>query len=71
MTIDLPSVVEEQLRDLAKRQNRDIAELIEDAIRQYLEAAAITDLDPNQVAETQAKLLNELPSISKWEVDDA
>jgi predicted transcriptional regulator len=71
MTIDLASVVEEQLRDLAKRQNRDIAELIEDAIRQYLEAAAITDLDPNQVAETQAKLLSELPPISKWEVDDA
>jgi predicted transcriptional regulator len=71
MTIDLPSVVEEQLRDLAKRQNRDVAELIEDAIRQYLEAAAITDLDPNQVAETQAKLLSELPPISKWEVDDA
>jgi predicted transcriptional regulator len=71
MTIDLRSVVEEQLRDLAKRQNRDVAELIEDAIRQYLEAAAITDLDPNQVAETQAKLLNELPPISRWEVDDA
>jgi predicted transcriptional regulator len=71
MTIDLPSVVEEQLRDLAKRQNRDIAELIEDAVRQYLEAAAITDLDPNQVAETQAKLVSELPPISKWEVDDA
>ena len=64
MTIDLPSVVEEQLCDLAKRQNRDIAELIEDAIRQYLEAAAITDLDPNQVAETQAKLLSELSPIS-------
>ena len=52
MTIDLPSVVEDQLRDLAKRQNRDIAELIEDAVRQYLAAAAITDVDPNQVAGT-------------------
>jgi Ribbon-helix-helix protein, copG family len=61
MTIDLPSVVEKQLRDLAKRQNRDIAELIEDAVRQYLEAAGITDVDPNQVAETQVKLLSELP----------
>ena len=71
MTIDLPSVVEEQLRDLAKRQNRDIAELIEDALRQYLEAAAITDLDQNQVAETQGKLLSELSPISKWEADDA
>jgi predicted transcriptional regulator len=36
MTIDLPSVVEDQLRDLAKKQNRDIAELVEDAVRQYL-----------------------------------
>jgi hypothetical protein len=70
MAIDLPSVVEEQLRDLAKRQNRDIAELIEDAVRQYLEAAAITDVDPNQVAETQVQLLGELPPISKWEPDD-
>ncbi len=71
MTIDLPSVIEDQLRDLAKRQNRDIAELIQDAVRQYIETAAITDLEPNQVAETQAKLLSELPPISKWEVDDA
>jgi predicted transcriptional regulator len=71
MTIDLPSVVEDQLRDLAKRQDRDIAELIEDAVRQYLEAAAITDVDPNQVAETQAELLGELSPISKWDTDDA
>jgi predicted transcriptional regulator len=71
MSIDLPSVVEEQLRDLAKRQNRDIAEIIGDAVRQYLEAAAITDVDPNQVAETQAELLSELPGIVKWEADDA
>ena len=71
MTIDLPNIVEEQLRDLAKKQNRDIAELIEEAVRQYLEATAITDVDPNQVAETQAELLSELPPISKWETDDA
>jgi predicted transcriptional regulator len=71
MTIDLPSVVEQQLRDLAKRQNRDIAELIEDAIRQYLEAAAITDVDPNHVGETQAEVLRELFPIAKWETDDA
>jgi hypothetical protein len=70
MAIDLPSVVEQQLRDLAKRQNRNIAELIEDAVRQYLEAAAITDVDPMQVGETQAKLLGELPPISKWDTDD-
>ena len=71
MTIDLPSIIEERLRDLAKRQNREIGELVEDAVRQYLEAAAITDVDPNQVADTQAKLLPERPPISKWEADDA
>jgi predicted transcriptional regulator len=71
MTIDLPSVIEQQLRDLAKKQNRDIAEVIEDAVRQYLEAAAITDLHPDQVAETQTQLITELPAVSKWEADDA
>jgi hypothetical protein len=71
MNIDLPGVVEGRLRDLAKSQNRDIGELIEDAVRLYLEAAAITDVDPNQVAETQAKLLGELPPVPKWETDDA
>jgi predicted transcriptional regulator len=71
MTIDLPSVVEQQLRDLAKKQNRDMAELIEEAIRQYLEAAAITDVSPNEVGETQAKLLSELATVSKWDANDA
>ena len=71
MTIDLPSTIEERLRDLAKRQNREIGELVEDAVRQYLEAAAITDVDPNQVADTQTKLLRELPPISKWKANDA
>jgi predicted DNA-binding protein len=70
MTIDLPSIVEEQLRDLAKRQNRDIAELIQDAVRRYLEAVAITDLEPHQVADAQTELLSELPAIPNWEADD-
>lgn len=71
MTIELPNIVEEQLRDLAKKQNRDVAALIEDALRQYLEAAAITDVDLDQIAETQATLLCELPPIAKWESGDA
>jgi predicted transcriptional regulator len=71
MTIELPNVVEEQLRDLAKKQNRDVAAVIEEAVRQYIEAAAITDVDLEQIAETQGTLLCELPPISKWESDDA
>ena len=60
-----------QLRDLAKRQNRDVAELIEDAVRQYLESATITDVDATQIATTQAALMSELPPVSKWKTDDA
>lgn len=71
MTIELPAIVEEQLRHLAAKQGRDVRALIEDALRQYLESAAITDLDATQVAEAQAALLGELPKISDWKANDA
>jgi len=71
MSIELPGRVEEQLRNLAAKQGRDVCALVEEAIRQYLESAAITDLDVTQVAETQAALLGELPHVSDWKADDA
>jgi predicted transcriptional regulator len=71
MSIELSSSVEEQLRNLAAKQGRDVRALVEEAVRQYLESAAITDLEPTQVAETQASLLGELPDVSDWKVDDA
>jgi len=49
MSIELPSSVEEQLRNLAAKQGRDVRTLVEEAVRQYLESAAITDLEPTQV----------------------
>jgi len=60
MTIDLPSTVEEQLRDLAMKQGRELGVIVEEAIRTYVEATAITDLDPPDVAETQMALIGEL-----------
>jgi len=69
--IELPGSVEDQLRTLAARQGRDVRALVEEAIRQYLEAAAITDLDANDVAEAQAALLGELPHIPDWKAGDA
>ena len=66
MTIELPSSVEGPLRDLARRQDREIGALVEDAVRQYLEAAAITDLDSAEVAESQAALVGELSGIPAW-----
>jgi predicted transcriptional regulator len=70
MSIELPGSVEEQLRNLAAKQGRDVRALVEEAIRQYLEAVAITDLDATQVAETQASLVGELPHVSPWKADD-
>ena len=63
MTVELSGRVEEQLRDLARRQGRDISVLIEEAVQEYLEAAAITDLNPAKVAESQVALLGELRGV--------
>jgi predicted transcriptional regulator len=70
MSIELPSSVVDRLRNLAARQGRDVRALVEEAVRQYLESAAITDLEPTQVAEAQAALLGELPNVPDWKADD-
>jgi len=66
MTIELSATVERELRDLAMTQRRDVGEIVEEAVRQYLEASAITDLDANDVAETQARLMGELRDVPEW-----
>ena len=71
MSIELPGSIEEQLRKLAAKQGRDVRTLVEEAVRQYLESAAITDLDATQVAETQTALLGELPHVPAWKAGDA
>jgi hypothetical protein len=70
VSIDLPGSVEEQLRTLAARQGRDVRALVEEALRLYLEAAAITDVDANELAEAQGILLSELPHIPDWKPGD-
>jgi predicted transcriptional regulator len=70
MTIELSANAEEPLRNLAERQNREIGAIVEDAVRQYLEAEAITDLDPAQVAEAQLALAGELRGIVPWKGRD-
>jgi predicted transcriptional regulator len=71
VSIELSSGVEEQLRTLAERQGRDVRVLVEEAIRLYLEAAAITDLEANDVAEAQTAMLDELPHIPDWKAGNA
>jgi predicted transcriptional regulator len=65
MTIELPAGVEKELQYLAVVQHRHIGELVEEALRQYLEAAAISDLDSFAIGETQIKLAGELREIAK------
>jgi predicted transcriptional regulator len=60
MTIQLSHDLEKELRRLAGESGRDLDALVEDAVRHYLEAEAITDLEPNDVAATQMKLASDL-----------
>ncbi|MGH8584973.1 MAG: hypothetical protein ACREWE_01885 [Gammaproteobacteria bacterium] len=71
MSIELPMGVEEQLRGLAATQGRDVVELVEEAVRLYLEAATITDVAADEVADAQAALIAELPNISDWKAGGA
>lgn|SRR5215213_1355637 len=66
MTIELPASVEKELRALAVTQSRDIDEILEEAVRLYIGAAAITDLHAAEVAETQIALVSELRGIEEW-----
>ena len=71
MSIELPATVEKELRDLAETQQRDIHQLVEEAVRLYLEAAAITDLTIEEVGETQLALAGELRGLPEWKGGDA
>lgn len=66
MIIDLPRTVEERLQDLAARQGREIDEIVEEAISDYLVATSITDLSPEEVAEAQEALISELRDVPEW-----
>ena len=50
---------------------KDVDALVEEAVRQYLDAAAITDVSSDDVAATQASLLSEMGHIATGELDRA
>lgn len=70
MTISLSGQLEDRLRDLANQQGRDLRAVVEDALRRYLEDAAITDLTPAEVAATQEQMLGEL-DVTPWSTEPA
>ena len=66
MTIDLSTPLEEELRRVAGLWGKDVEVLVEEAVRQYLDAAAITDVSSDDVAATQTSLIGELNRIPAW-----
>ncbi len=66
MTIQLPANLENELRQLAQERRRDLQDLVQDAIRQFIDASAITDLDSVDVAQCQIELADELPAVEDW-----
>jgi hypothetical protein len=67
MSVEISASTEKELRAMAVIQSRDLGDLVEEAVRQYLEAAAITDLDALSVGETQVALAGELRDVAAWQ----
>jgi len=63
MVIKMNDQTEQDLRRLAGRQGRALAEVVEAALRSYIEAEAITDIESADVAATQIALVSELTDI--------
>ena len=66
MTIDLSSQLAERLSRLAAQQGRDPETLVEEAVRRYVEDAAITDLQSADIGRTQERLTGELADLPPW-----
>jgi hypothetical protein len=47
-----------------------VGEIVEEAVRRYLEASSITDLDAGGIAETQVRLICELQDMPGETEDD-
>jgi predicted transcriptional regulator len=66
MSVEISASIEKELREMAVIQSRDLVDLVEEAVRQYLEAASITDLQASDVGEAQIVLVGELGNIHEW-----
>jgi len=67
MVIQVGDQIEQELRRLAGHQGRALADVVEAALRSYIEAEAITDIESTDIAATQLALLSELPEIEAAE----
>jgi len=60
MVVNISQNLVEALRKRAEAEGRDLGDVIEDAVREYLVSTSITDLSPEQIAETQMAMMPEL-----------
>jgi predicted transcriptional regulator len=70
MTIELPREIETELRAVAEKEGRAVIAVIEDAVQQYLDGAAITDLESADVAAVQISVLGDLSYPADFEAGD-
>ena len=59
-----PSLIE-RLLALAQSRGVDAQRLLDEAVRQFVEGAAISDVSASEVAESQAAMLSEL-DLGEW-----
>ncbi len=71
MTIQLQPELENEVRRLADERGRDVQAIVSEAVRQYIEAAAITDVTPEQVGQMQEAIVPEMSDIEGWEGQEA
>ena len=56
MVIQVGDQIEQELRRLAGHQGRALADVVEAALRSYIETEAITDIEAADLAATQSRL---------------
>jgi hypothetical protein len=67
MVIQVGDQIEQELRRLAGHQGRALTDVVEAALRSYIESEAITDIESTDIVATQLALLSELPEIEAAE----
>jgi hypothetical protein len=67
MSIDLDDQLVEALERLASSRGRDVAALIDEAVRDYLTSAEFPEITPEQLSVSQMAVLPELDSITPRE----
>lgn len=55
----------DRIRELAKSRGVDPQRLLDEALQQYIEASAITDVTPEEVGRTQDAMLGEI-DLGEW-----